>query len=190
MHLMANFGDTPIDHMEPQFTLGEACGVSGVAEADLRNWLKRGVVDVGMKHRMGRWQFNFPDVAFLRAMNELMVIAKMEPARAAAVAEFVRKRWYEMLTRNPDGSIGNRNIDGSRDDTRILIHFAPADSEDKGPVVQLVSWDGEAYSLKASRRGAPDDWRRRTMIVIPADQIIFDSHKALSAILEKEHEED
>tara|TARA_R110000751_G_scaffold180038_1_gene286416 strand:+ start:26856 stop:27416 length:561 start_codon:yes stop_codon:yes gene_type:complete len=181
-------GDTPIDFLEPQFTLQEACQVSGVSKIDLRNWLSRGVVKVGFKHRMGRWMFSGVDIMKLRVIGDLIVLAKLDPSTAAPIGAALADRFHELSSsRNANGRVGEENPGGSRRDTRIIVHL---NESGDGVAFTLAKWDGATYELKASKRGSETEWTRRPHIVIPADQIMFDCMLALGEILELTPDED
>lgn len=179
-----NFGDTPIANYEHQFTLAEACNISGVSENDLRNWKKRDVVDVGERHRTGRWLFSIVDTVLLAGMSGLMTLTKMDPSEAVQIAQHVVIRMEQMFQRGPDGRMISENPDGSRRETRIIVSY---DKKTNTRNLTFAQWDGSSYSLQLPRRGEEKEWLRHPVIIIPADQIIFDTLEAAYKILEAEH---
>ena len=96
-------GGRDIHLAEHQFTLAEAAMISGVPEKTIRNWLARGSLPIGLKHRLGRWLFSTLDIIRLRVMNDLTQneLVPMKPTDAAHLAAVVADRAMRATFRDP-----------------------------------------------------------------------------------------
>jgi len=74
---------------ERVFGTDELVEFTGVDAFSFRNWLKRGVVDVGEKHRVGRWLFSPADMIRVSTMVDLVEGVGLSPAAANSLADAV-----------------------------------------------------------------------------------------------------
>jgi len=70
------------------FTTDEVIDFTGVDKFTFRNWLGRGVVEIGKKHRLGRWLFSTVDMIRVSTMVDLVEIG-MAPSLASEVCDEV-----------------------------------------------------------------------------------------------------
>ncbi|UWR22631.1 MerR family transcriptional regulator [Sulfitobacter sp. S190] len=74
---------------ERSFSTDELVSFSGVDPFTFRNWLKRGVINVGQKHRVGRWLFSPADIIRVSTVVDLVNDIGVSPAAANTLADAV-----------------------------------------------------------------------------------------------------
>ena len=73
---------------ERDFTSDEVIAFTDIEPATFRNWLKRDVVAIGEKHRLGRWLFSPIDMVKVSTMVDLGEFG-VAPASAASLCDMV-----------------------------------------------------------------------------------------------------
>lgn len=170
-----DFDTAPIDFAAYQYTLEDACQISGVAPDTLRSWIKRKTVSVGRKHpKLHRWFFSGVDIIRLRTMNDLIETCGARPSVVEAVADSVVARFWESHERNPTTGKMLEIEAGFRKDKRLMVSFAGGE-----PMVAESAWDGTTYSTPSPSIGHWAERFRRPHILIPADKIISDVQFAI-----------
>lgn len=74
---------------EYSLTTDEIISITGIDKFTFRNWLKRKTIDVGKKHRTGRWLFCLVDVIKISSMVDLVHDIKMRPELASRAVDSV-----------------------------------------------------------------------------------------------------
>lgn len=113
--------DDGINLYEPNFTHGEAVEVSEVPSKILNNWIQRGVIDLGEKHRTGRRLFSVMDLIELKVMGQLNLSISVTPKIAAFLAGYARRRAEEMLERDEQGSLLYKGL--QEEERQYLVAF-------------------------------------------------------------------
>lgn len=178
---MTPVGDTPFNPTDYAFTVAEASKVSGVAEADIRNWMRRGVVPVGEKNRLGRITFSALDIVLLRVIGDLNKLLTVDPSAALPIAKHVADHCVAWLQK--DNTHRHRTADGYRRETRLLLHLNP---EGEGGAITPFEWGDTVFGFKVPERGTGEDWARRPMLILPVEQVFQDVLEELFQILEAE----
>lgn len=178
---MTGIGNRPFDPTERTFTVAEASRVSGVTEFDLRNWMRRDVVSVGSKNRLGRIMFSAVDIIYLRVMGDLSRLAGAEPSSVAVIAEDVATHCVAWLQR--DNKHLHQTKDGYRKETRLIFHLG---ADGKTPCLEKYDWGDSVFGFKVTDRGEGLEWTRRPFIVLPVEQFFGDVLEELWTILESE----
>lgn len=178
---MTTLGDAPFDPTDYAFTVAEAATVSEVSENDIRNWMRRGVVPVGKKSRLGRIMFSALDIVRLRVIGDLNKLLSVDPSAADPVANYVAEHCRAWMRReNVDL---HQTSEGYRKETRLLLHLNP---EGEGGALTTVEWGKPAFGFKVPERGSGQDWVRRPMLILPIEQVFNDVLEELFQILEGE----
>lgn len=182
------FEETQIDWNEHQFTLREACYLSGVADDDLRNWLKRGILDMGKRHKLGRWLFSGIDVIQLRIINELKLGAGIDVSTALRQLPLFTVRLLAIL----NGQGQQTNADGSPQTLEYvwLERGFKTAAGDRAPMLVPVWWNGSDGEMPDVMRHPDAKWSRRPHIIVPIDAIILDAKADVIAHLRAEHFEE
>lgn len=169
-------GDTPIKLDEYQFTLTEAATVSGVPEKSIHNWMKRDILPIGRKHRLGRWQFSMLDLIRLATMHDLTQLVPLKPTDAARIADLVAKRAWERTERNlATGEL--RDLErGVRTNVNILVAF------DEGEPKAWTATAGDPAYYPPHYKNTQCAPLRKPHITIPADAIINDVFSRLEEL--------
>ncbi|MER8539150.1 hypothetical protein NKH17_06750 [Mesorhizobium sp. M1334] len=115
------------------FTSEEVIAFTGVDKFTFRNWLKRGVVEMGEKHRLGRWLFSPVDMIRVSAMVDLVENIGMSPSAASGLCDEVVK----LLDTFVEASIANR-----KEGVRTSPLLAPLDHY---LIVAIVAKDKVSY---------------------------------------------
>ena len=174
-------GDRPFDPTERTFTVAEAARVSGVTEFDIRNWMRRDVVSVGSKNRLGRIMFSAVDIIYLRVMGDFNRLVKADPSSVAVVAEEVATHCVAWLQR--DNKHLHRTEDGYRKETRLVFHLG---EDGKSPKLEKFDWGETVFGIKVSDRGEGMEWTRHPFVILPIEQFFGDVLEELWVILESE----
>jgi len=178
---MAPFGDTPFDFNDYAFTVAEAADVAGVAELDLRNWMRRGITTMGKKNRLKRIMFNAKDIVALRVVGDLNRLLRVEPSMSLPIAARISEHFSEWMMKE------NRHLhedaDGHRVETRLIVHLA---GDPAYPAITPFQWGESVFGFKVAQRGEEHEWTRHPFIVLPVEQIFGDVLEQLFAILESE----
>lgn len=178
---MTSVSDTHFDPTENIFTVAEAAQVSRVSEYDIRNWMRRNVVPVGTKSRVGRIMFNALDIVYLKVIGDLNTLLSVDPSVASRVAAHVTERSAAWLQR--DNTHLHATVDGYRKETRLLLHI---DRESGEASLTPFEWGNSVLNYKIPDRDTEYDWARRPTVVFPVEQIFEDVFEELWAILEGE----
>lgn len=178
---MTTAGETPFDPTEHAFTVAEAAKVSQVSESDIRNWMRRGVVPVGKKNRLGRIMFSALDVIRLRVIGDLNKLLTVDPSVADPIANHVAEHAKAWMRR--ENVHLHQTADGYRQQTRLICHLDP---KGEGSAITAVSWGDAAFGFKIPERGDDQSWVRRPMLILPVEQIFNDVLEELFQILEGE----
>jgi hypothetical protein len=178
---MTTVGDSPFDPTDYAFTVAEAATVSQVSENDIRNWMRRGVVPVGTKSRLGRIMFSALDIVRLRVIGDLNKLLSVDPSAADPVANHVAEHCRAWMQR--ENVHLHQTPDGYRKETRLLLHLNP---EGEGGALTPVEWGDTAFGFKVPERGSGQDWARRPMLILPVEQVFNDVLEELFQILEGE----
>ena len=181
---MTTVGDSPFDPTDYAFTVAEAAAVSQVSENDIRNWMRRGVVPVGTKSRLGRIMFSALDIVRLRVIGDLNKLLSVDPSAADPVAKHVAEHCSAWLRRESTNL--RRTPDGCRKETRLLLHLNP---EGEGGALTPVEWGDTAFGFQIPERGSGQDWARRPMLILPVEQVFNDVLEELFQILEGESDD-
>jgi hypothetical protein len=83
----------PNDH---RFTFTEMVGDNPTDAMNVRNWMARGVISIGLKHKLGRWLFSVSDIIRLRVVRSLIGFA-IPPAEANKIADLVVERYHALV---------------------------------------------------------------------------------------------
>lgn len=179
---MKNAGDRPFYPQEPNFTVAEAAKVSGVAEADIRNWMRRNAVQVGTKNRLGRIMFSALDVIKLRVIGDLGRLIGTEPSASRSIADFVANHCSEWMQKKNVHL--HQTPDGKRRETRLILNLG---EDGKTPSIGAVEWGESAFAVKVAERDEPgNQWTRRPFLIVPIEQVFQDVLNELFSILEEE----
>jgi len=176
---MTTIGETSFDPNEHAFTVAEAAAVSQVSENDIRNWMRRDIVPVGKKSRLGRIMFSALDVVRLRVIGDLNKLLSVDPSAADPVAKHVTEHCHAWLRR--ENVHLHQTPDGFRRETRLLLHLSP---EGEGSALTPFDWGETTFGFKVPKRGSDQDWARRPMLILPVEQVFNDVLEELFQILE------
>ena len=175
--------DSPFDPSDPSFTVAEAAKVSQLSENDIRNWMRRDVVPVGTKSRLGRIMFTALDIVRLRVIGDLNKLLSVDPSRANEIAEPIVDRCAAWMQR--ENVHLHQTPDGYRRETRLLVGLSP---EGSGAFISALDWGDTAMGFKIPERGEENQWARRPMLILPMEQIFNDVLDELFTILESEND--
>ncbi len=81
--------DAPIGLEDTQFTTAEIVEISGVPDKSIRNWLHRGLLEVGEIHFSGRRLYSLVDAIRLTVMQSLTNRVPLKPTDAVDAAELL-----------------------------------------------------------------------------------------------------
>lgn len=180
---MTAVGDLGFNPDEYDFTVAEAAKVSQVSENDIRNWMRRGVVPVGKKSRLGRIMFSALDIVRLRVIGDLSKLLSVDPSAANPVAEHVAKHGREWMQR--ENVHLRMDEEGFRRETRLVVHL---DDSGQWSAMTPMDWGQKVLSFKIPERGDDNSWARRPMLVLPVEQLFNDVFEELFQILEAEND--
>lgn len=180
---MSNIGDLPFDPTAYDFTVAEAARVSGVSEADIRNWMRRDVVPVGKKSRLGRIMFSALNIVQLRVIGDLNRMLGVDPSSANPIANQISDHCSAWMQR--ENAHLHQTKDGHRMETRMILNLG---EDCATPSTANFEWGDTVFGFKVSERGEGDGWTRRPFMVFPVEQIFGDVLDELWAILESEEE--
>lgn len=163
-------GDLVLDPTERTFTVAEAARVSGVSEFDIRNWMRRDVVSVGSKNRLGRIMFSAVDIIQLRVMGDFNRLTGSDPSSAVAIAEEVAGHCVAWMQR--DNTHLHKTKDGKRKETRLVFHLG---TDGKSPQTEKLIWDERAwgFNIPDPEEDGPH-WSRRPYVILPIEQFFGD----------------
>jgi len=180
---MAKSGDTPFDPTQAAFTVSEAARVSGNSELDIRNWMRREVVPVGQKNRLGRIMFTALDIVRLKVIGDLSRLLKTEPSASGPLAEYVADHCARWMQKSNHELHLDEN--GHRLETRLLLHFG---EDGRTPSITPIAWGESVFAIKVSGRGEGMMWTRHPFLVLPVEQFFGDVLEELFQILEGEND--
>lgn len=178
---MTPIGNRPFDPTDYAFTVAEAAKVSQVAEVDIRNWMRRDVVPLGTKNRLGRIMFNALDIVHLRVIGDLITLLSVDPSVANPIGAHVADHCLRWLRK--DGENITETPDGFRKETRLILHV---NTETGLPELSAVDWGETVIGFTVPERGSGADWARRPMVMLPIEQIFGDVLEELFQILEQD----
>tara|TARA_B100001179_G_C18532078_1_gene377557 strand:- start:42 stop:581 length:540 start_codon:yes stop_codon:yes gene_type:complete len=176
------FNDSPFEPNDPAFTVAEAARVSQLTESDIRNWMRREVVPVGTKSRLGRIMFTAKDIVRLRVIGDLNKLLSVDPSNGNVVAQYIANHFVEWMQR--ENTHLHVTPDGFKVETRLLVHLK---LDGSGPEITPVAWGESAFGFKVPNRGEGDAWARRPMLILPVEQIFLDVLNELFEIIEGEN---
>lgn len=173
--------NTPIDPRGYEFTVADAALVSGVSQNDIRNWMRRDVVSVGKKSRIGRIMFCPSDIVALRVIGDLNSLLSVDPSASKPVATYISNYFNEWMQRE------NRHLtvteSGHLRETRLILRL---NSNGEGASIEQWEWGESVFNFKIPDRDSAQNWARRPMLILPVEQIFFDVIRDLSELLEQE----
>lgn len=92
-----------IEPNDYRFTMPEVVGEDSVNQMNLRNWMSRDIMEVGQKHKLGRWLFSISDVIRVRVVSSLTRLGGFPPAEANKIADRVVLRFHFLASRSENG---------------------------------------------------------------------------------------
>jgi hypothetical protein len=167
-------GDTPIRFDEYQFTVGDMAFLTGVPQKTIRNWLDRKILNIGTKHFLGRWVFNFLDAFRLRTMRDLGIRLAMPLDAAAHAAECVANLAGDLA------ALDKRHTgDGFRPSVNLVL--AIDDAGKWHGTVANIKEPGKYYSPASNLVEATPSLAllRRAHIVVPVYAMLGDLTEAV-----------
>lgn len=176
---MTAFGDTAFSPTEPAFTVAEAARVSGNTELDIRNWMRRDVISVGAKNRLGRIMFTALDIVQLKVIGDMNKLLGTDPSASLPIAKHVMEHCAAWLRR--DNKHLHRTEDGFKRETRLVLHLG-----DDGRTQIMTPFESDTLTLPVTDRGQGSEWTRRPIVVLPVEQFFGDILEELFQILEGE----
>lgn len=177
---MTDSGEQTIDPTANAFTVAEAAKVARVSEMDIRNWLRRSIVPVGQKNRMGRIAFSQFDILHLRVIGDLNKLLSVDPSTANPIADIVVSRAFQWLQR--ENQHLRKTSDGKRVETRLIVNLG---EDGLSSNTTAMDW-GEMALFKIPERGADNQWARGAFVVLPIEQIMHDVLEETWMIIETE----
>lgn len=173
------------------FTSEEVISFTKIDPLTFRNWLKRGVVEIGEKHRLGRWLFSPIDMVKISAMVDLNQFG-VTPAAAASLCNMVAELLERFVEDPISWRAGPEYDDYSALPYPIGDYVVVAFPDDGGFTKACAVWiDNELIFDRNDKvnNEAGQAMRRVTHIQIAAGLIIEDIMEKVKHALDKRKDE-
>ncbi|MEW8047262.1 MAG: MerR family transcriptional regulator [Candidatus Thiodiazotropha sp.] len=136
-----------LDLTQKQFTFGQVRAVAGVKADTFRNWLKRGVIDIGEKTPTGRMLFSGADAIYLKMIVKLVTKFSVSLDTAKTIGIECLKRVAEIVTEYSGPKIDKSNVDNYEP-----VYFLISEASEVIKIHRIESSDlrGHVLNLKFS----------------------------------------